>query len=141
MNAGDLKGFPLLADLTDGDRETLFELLEERSVPAGRRLFSEGTEAEGLLLIVAGRVRLERRPNLEPEFLPAGSALGAASLVSMGPREITALAEEPCEVLVLPRDGWRRLVDDHPRTACRIAESMLTDLVGLVRLGLDRLAS
>lgn len=140
MSASDLKAFPLLAEFNDEDREALFELLEPRSVAQGRRIFSEGAEADGLVLLVSGTARLESKRGIEPELLPSGNALGAVSLVSMGPREVTAYAEEACQMLLFPRTSWRRLVDDHPRTACRLAEAMLLDLAGLVRLGLDRLS-
>lgn len=141
MSATELKNFPLLAEFNDEDREALFELLEDRSVAKGRRIFSEGSEADGLVLIVSGKAKLESKRGIEPEELAAGSVLGAVSLVSMGPREVTAFAEEPCQLLLFPRTSWRRLVDDHPRTACRLAEAMLLELGGLIRLGLDRLSA
>ncbi len=140
MSVDGLKAFALLAEFGDGDRENLHELLEEKRVARGRRLFSEGSESEGLILLRSGKVRLESRRGLEPEFLPAGAALGAISLISVGPREVTAFAEEPCEIWVLPRESWPRLVGDHPATACRLAEALVRDLAGLLRLGLDRLA-
>lgn len=141
MNANGLKEFPLFAEFNDEDREVLFDLLEDRSIPKGRRIFSEGAEADGLVLLVSGTARLESKRGIEPELLPSGNVLGAVSLVSMGPREVTAFADEACQVLLFPRTSWRRLVDDHPRTACRLAEAMLLELAGLVRLGLDRLSA
>ena len=140
MSADRLKAFSLLSEFGDEDRENLYELLEEKQLAQGRRLFSEGSESEGLLLVVSGKVRLESKRGMDPEILPAGSALGAVSLISVGPREVTAFAEEPCELWLLPRESWPRLLGDHPATACRLAEAMVRDLAGLVRLGLDRLA-
>jgi len=141
VSAVDLKDFPLLAEFNDEDREALLELLEGRKIAKGRRIFTEGSEADGLVLLVSGKARLESKRGIDPEILEAGSVLGAVSLVSMGPREVTAFAQTACHVLVLPRTSWRRLVDDHPRTACRLAEAMLLELAGLVRLGLDRLSA
>ena len=60
MSEPDLKVFPLLAELSDEDREVLIELLEPVSVRSGRRLFRAGSESEGLALIVSGEVA--RRP-------------------------------------------------------------------------------
>jgi hypothetical protein len=38
---------------------------------------------------------------------------------------------------MLPRTSYRRLVDDYPRTACRLAEAIVDDVAGLVRPVLD----
>ncbi len=141
MNGASLKDFPLLAEFTDEDREVLVEFLEERSVALGRRLFSEDSEAEGLLLLASGEVRVESRRTGAAESMGAGSALGALSLVSLGPHEATAFAVTPCQVLLLPRTSWRRFVEDYPRTACRLAEAVLSEFAGLLRQGLDKLAS
>ncbi len=139
MTADVLKGFRLLAELNDDDREALAELLDDKPLAQGRRIFSEGTEAEGLVLITSGTVRIQSKRSSVVEFFDAPVALGAFSLVSVGPRECTAIAETACEVLLLARTSFRRLVDDHPRTACRLTEGMLDEAAGLIRDGLDRL--
>lgn len=135
-----LKQFDLLAEFSDGDRSCLYELLEARSVSPGRRIFGEGSEAEGMVLVVSGRIQVEGRRCEQPEILEGPCVLGALSLVSVGPRESTMLAETACEVLMLPRTSYRRLVDDYPRTACRLAEAIIEDMAGLVRPALDWLA-
>ncbi|MBW2229099.1 MAG: cyclic nucleotide-binding domain-containing protein [Deltaproteobacteria bacterium] len=137
MIASALKQFELLAEFNDEDRECIFELLEERSVRQGRRLFGEGSEAEGMVLVVTGRVRVEGKRCEKPEVVEAPFVIGALSLVNVGPRESTLVAETQCEVLMLPRTSYRRLVDDYPRTACRLAEAIVDDVAGLVRPVLD----
>lgn len=139
--AGDLKRFSLLVDFCDEDREELLALLEEKSLMAGRSLFREGTEAESLVLLLSGSVQLKSARAGELGRVGEGSALGAVSLVSVGPREATAIAETPCEVLLLPRTSFRRLVEDAPRTACRLSEAIARELAGLVRPGLDQLVA
>ena len=141
MTALRLKEFSLLAELTDEDRETLAEVLEERVLRAGRRIFSEGTEAEGLVLVAAGTLRIESRRSGASERVEAPVALGALSLVAVGPRECTVVADSECTVLLLPRTAFRRLVDDAPRTACRLLEGMVDETAALVRSALDPLAS
>jgi CRP-like cAMP-binding protein len=136
----DLKNFGLLSEFGDEDREALFELLDERPIAEGRRIFSEGTESEGLVLVASGRVRVESRRATEPAVLEAGCALGALSLIALGRRESTIFADTACSVLILPRTAYRRLADDYPRTACRLMEAIMDELTGLVRSGLDLLA-
>lgn len=136
----ELKQFALLAEFSEEDREALGELLEEQELAAGRRIFSEGNEADGLVLIVEGSARLESGRTGDSEVVEAGHALGTLSLVAFGPREVTAKATTACSVLRLSRESFRRLVDDHPRTACHLLEAVVADLSALVRRDLDRLA-
>ena len=51
MNAADLKKFALLSELSDEDREALFELLEPVTLSKGRSIYREGNEADGLVAI------------------------------------------------------------------------------------------
>ena len=141
MNVSDLKTFNLLREFDDHDRASLAELLEETSVAAGRRIFSEGNESDGLVFVTSGTVKLANSRTDTFEMLEGGCSLGALSLISVGPREASAFAETPCEVLSLPRNAYRRLAEDYPRTACRLLEAILEELTGSVRLGLDKLAS
>jgi len=140
MTENDLKKFSLLAEFSSADCEVIAELLEPRSLARGRRLFGEGVESDGLVLVSSGSMRLESNRRSEPETLGEGSALGALSLVSPGTREATVSADTDCELLILPRTSFRRLVEDHPRTACRLLECLVADLAGLIRPGLDKLA-
>jgi CRP-like cAMP-binding protein len=140
VTAGDLKRFPLLAELSDEDRDALFELLEVQSIRKGRSIFRETAEADGLVFIASGEVRLSSTRHEDLGVLGEGQVLGGAALLSMGQREATAKAEEDCEILLLPRTAYRRLVDDHPRTACRLTEAVAADLASLLRESLDPLA-
>ncbi len=141
MSQVDLKQFPLLAELGEPDREALLEVLEERKASAGVPLFREGSEAEGLVLIVAGEVELQSRRSPEAVRLGPGAAIGGLSLLVVGPREVTAVARAACRYLLLPRTSFRRLVDDAPRTACRLTEAIAAELSAVVREGLDGFAT
>ena len=139
MTPADLKRFPLLVELSDDDRDALFDLLEPQSIRAGRSIFRETAEADSLVFIVSGSVRLSSQSRPDLGALGEGNVLGGAALLSMGQREATAKAEEACEVLVLERTAYRRLVEDYPRTACRLTEAIAQDLASLLREALDPL--
>ncbi len=141
MNEADLKPFPLLSEMREEDREALVELLEEQSVSARVPLFREGSEAEGLVLVARGEVRVESRRCEETFTAGPGTCLGAVSLLLVGPRECSAIAESPVVYYLLPRTSFRRLMDDSPLTACRLAEAIAIDLAGSVREGLDEIAA
>ena len=142
MKADELKHFSLLTEFSDEDREALVELLEVRKLPSGKSAFREGSEAEGLVLLAEGTLNLKsKRYGGFVGTLSAPYHLGAASLVAVGRREVTALADGPCTIWLLRRSGLSRLAEDAPRAAFRLAEAALVELAGLTRQGIDDLVS
>lgn len=140
MTEPDLKRFPLLAELAEPEREAIAELLEPLELAAERQLFREGQEAEGLVLLERGALRLECRRRGALGACGAGTVLGGLSLVAVGPREATAVATERSRVWVLSRTSFHRLVEDAPRAACRLLAAVLADFAQAVRGGLPDLA-
>ena len=141
MNASELKRFALFAELTQANCEELMDFLEPELLLGDRTLFREGEQSDGLALLVQGTVRLESRRTGQCAHVSSGTALGALSLVEMRPRESTAVAQTQCEILWLRRANFRRLVDDSPRTACRVLEAIAGEFAGRVRRELDGLGS
>jgi CRP-like cAMP-binding protein len=140
VSGPDLKGFALLAELGEEERELLVELLEPVVLAAGEQLFAEGQEADGLLLVERGSVELSSGRAGALGHVGAGDTLGSISLVAVGPREATAVAREASRLWLLSRESFRRLAYDAPRAACRILEAALADFAGAVRDELDRFA-
>lgn len=134
MNPNDLKQFNQFRDLSAEELEQLISLLEERPYAKGRRVLREGEDAEGLLLVTEGLLSTQTEAGHEGK-LEAPVALGAAALVSLGVRAMTAVAEEPCIVHVLTRTAFHRFAEDAPRAAVRILEAVITDMAGLLREG------
>ena len=139
MSDRELKRFALLADLSEGELEALDDLLEPVTLRAGQQLFREGQEADGLLLLHAGRLHFESERAGDLGEAEPGTAVGAFSLVVVGRRETTAVASADAEVLRLSRTAFHRFAEDSPRGACRVLEAALRELAGALRKGLDRL--
>jgi CRP-like cAMP-binding protein len=137
VSAPELKRFSLLTEFTESEFDDLLAVLSPATVLADRTLFREGRQSDGLALLLEGTVRLESARTGHKARVGAGTALGALSLVGMGPRESTAVSVTPCELLWLHRADFRRLVDDSPRTACRLLEAIAGDLASSVRHELD----
>ena len=140
-DAGELKGFALLAELSEEERELVAELLERHAFDDGEQMFAEGQESEGLVLVEEGAMLLTSKRAGALGQVVAGESLGAVSLVSVGAREATAVASGATRIAVLSRESFRRLTDDAPRAACRILEGALIDLAAAVRDGLERFGS
>jgi CRP-like cAMP-binding protein len=140
VNDVDLKRFSLLSDLPDSDREAVAELLEPIELAPGRQCFREGQEAEGLLLIDQGELRLQSERAGDLGTAGEGTAIGALSLLVVGRREVTAIAVSPTRALQLSRTSFARLAEDHPRTGLRLAQAIMAEFAGAVREGLDQIA-
>lgn len=139
MTFYELKRFAPFADLGEEELELLEELLEEQRLVRGQPLQREGTEGEGLVLVEEGALRLETAREGALGRLGAGQVFGGLSLASVGPRAVSAVAEEETRVRVLSRTAFHRLTEDAPRAACRILEATLGEVAGTLRGGLDRL--
>jgi CRP-like cAMP-binding protein len=102
--SSELERFPLLAGLSEDERRDLAQELEWLSFEAGASIFIEGDAADGLLLLLDGRVRLT-------------SSVEACT---------------PCRILRLRREGFQRLAKASPHVACRILEGVVRESADLV---------
>ena len=128
----------LLKALGADAREQLSDHLEERRLEEGRALFRLHDEAEELYLVAEGQLRLERSG--EPVgTLGPGDVVGAASLVVIGRRECSAIAQTPVRLLTLTRESYSRLRLEQPQVALVLQEEILRDLANVVRASLPEL--
>lgn len=120
MDPVTIQQLPLFAPLPPPVAAALAARAVERSYLAGEVLFTAGTTPDGLLVVLAGRVRIVRgrggRQHLVHEEGPGG-ALGEVPLFSGGGYPATAIAAEPTRCLFLPHDALRRVVLGHPELA------------------------
>lgn len=133
MSPTDLKAHALFADLSEEELALLLELLEDRRMRAGETVLQEGSESEGLMLLVSGALKLSNAAEGELGRLEAPAALGAAALVAPGPRGLDARAETDGEVRMLTRTAFHRFAVDAPRGANRLLEAVARELAQLLR--------
>lgn len=134
-----LKRFAPFADLSDGERAEVADLLEERSLSPGETLFAEGDEAESLVLVVDGSLAVSSPRVDESAQVGAGTVLGGLALFAVGARESSVSGVESSRLLLLRRENFLRLAEDSPRTACRVAMAISAELAAHVRGALGQL--
>ena len=137
--AAALKSFAIFADLSDGERDEIAELVEERHLSPGETLFHEGDEAEALVLVVDGTLEISSRRADEKASFGGGSVIGGFALLSVGTRQSSAVCSDRASVLLLRREDFLRLAEDSPRTACRVAMAIADDAAAMVRQAIGRL--
>lgn len=110
-----------------------------RTVRRGERIFEEGAPADGLFVVMEGRVRLVRVSRGGREQVlhseGPGATLGEVPLLDGGGYVATAVATEPSRLLYLPREAVVDACRRHPDVALgiiRVLARRVRSFAGLV---------
>jgi signal transduction histidine kinase len=119
---------PWFSDLVAEDVQALVQAGRTLSVGSGEVVFREGDPGDTLYVILSGTVRVshtnEQGQEVELATLKAGGIFGELALIDGEPRSAGVSTLEPCQLFLLGRDDFLRLLSQSPR--------MLTDfLAGL----------
>jgi CRP/FNR family cyclic AMP-dependent transcriptional regulator len=114
---------PLFAGFNRREIEAVGRLMDEIDVKAGRVLMREGASGREFFIVVSGGVRVERNGRKVNE-LGTGDFLGEIALIDGGPRTATAIATEPCRLLVLGVGSFRTLVSKYPTVQGKIMKAL-----------------
>jgi small-conductance mechanosensitive channel len=117
----DLLGaFPQF-QLKDGGKEDLVTHLKARSFAAGERLMVEGQHLEGLYLVLRGSATLSMRDETGVEHeiarISRGEFFGENATLAGGASDLTVMALEDLDVLILAPEVIQRVLAENPRLA------------------------
>ena len=123
-----------------GKWKSIFPSGKMRSFGRGEVMVAEGDKARELLILLSGRVRVEKRiSGREPLVLArpgAGQLIGELSILTGKPRSATVLAETPVKGWSVPAAKVRALlgggVGPRGRFQKKMMESLAHRLVGLL---------
>lgn len=118
-----LQRVPLFAGLEPKALEAIGAIAEEREVAAGTALTHEGRHEGYFFVIVSGTVRIERGGQII-NTLRDGDFLGEISLLDGGPRTASAVAESPCQLLVMTYARFNQLLDTAPEVRNAVLEEV-----------------
>lgn len=109
----------LLENLSGEEFSYVLPRLREQLYKSGETIVEDETEAQGVHLILEGRVKLTRRTKFGGEFrlalLHPGDFFGEVSLIDGRPNSERATAVDDCTTYVLPkRDFDKLLAESHP---------------------------
>jgi CRP-like cAMP-binding protein len=109
-----LRGLALFHDCSERDLKRIDRVSTRVRVESGRTLTREGRPGSEFFVLVEGAVTVTRREQTVNELGP-GDAFGVISVVDRGARTATAVAAEPCELLVFNRAEFATLLTIVPR--------------------------
>lgn len=118
--SGTVEDSPLFSGLAPETRRALGRAAVVRSAPAGTTLFSAGTPARGLILILRGTVRVvgerQGRQHLVHQSGP-GETLGEVPLFAGGGYPATAIAHADCSYAIFPPEALAGVVQRDAQVA------------------------
>jgi CRP-like cAMP-binding protein len=124
-----LASLPLFAGLGDDELETLAGVTRIVDAPSGEELWREGEEADGLYVIVSGRVTVDTRLPSEREVeiatLDVGGVLGEIPLLGGGRRWATVRTVEDTRLVFLGRIEFGALVSGASSGALMVRRRLL----------------
>ena len=118
-----LRHVPLFAGCKTSALEDIGRLADEVDVPDGYAIIREGTFGEQFVLIVEGRVRIERGGRTVKTMGP-GEFLGEIALIDHGRTTATATSEGPAKLFVLSHQGFDSLLDQSPSIRLEIMSAL-----------------
>jgi CRP/FNR family cyclic AMP-dependent transcriptional regulator len=116
-----LRRVPLFASLEPDALAAVAAITEERDVPAGTTLTTEGRHEGYFYAIANGTVRIDRGGSTI-NTLHDGDFLGEIALLDGGPRTASAVTESPSRLLVMNHRRFWQLLDQEPDVRQAILE-------------------
>jgi hypothetical protein len=118
-----LHRIPLFSGFDRRRLERLGQLADEVDVPAEKVLMRQGENGTDMMVIVSGRVAVERDGE-RLNTLGAGDFFGEIALLDGGPRTATVTSEEPTRLLVLTHREFHALMDEFPEVAAQVLNAL-----------------
>jgi CRP/FNR family transcriptional regulator, cyclic AMP receptor protein len=127
-----------LGPLSPDDRDALAKAGTRRRLPPRARIFEDGDAAYEVLIVALGAVKLTRVSPEGREIVVAvrdeGAILGELAAIDGGVRSTSASALGPVELIAVPFDDFRTLLDTRPA----ITRALLDVLAERLRESTDR---
>jgi CRP/FNR family cyclic AMP-dependent transcriptional regulator len=122
-----LSQVPLFSALSRRELALVAKRAEDVVVPAAKVLVSEGETGNQFFVIMSGTAKLTRRGRKIATLGP-GDSFGELALLDKHPRNATAVAETPMELVVIGQREFAGLIDDVPGFARKLLAAMAARL-------------
>jgi CRP-like cAMP-binding protein len=130
-NVNDLKNLFLFQLLTANEIDFVAEIIKEKSIEAGEKIFAEFDTGDTMYMIESGRIKITAgQGNNEKELtvLKKGDFFGEIALFERVPRTAAAIAVEESNILEISRADFSVLISNNPHIGNKILFRMVQDL-------------
>jgi CRP-like cAMP-binding protein len=125
-----------LARLTPQERDALGAYAARASWPSGFAIYQRGTPADGVFVVVQGRIVLRSRVRAGRGFVPwiatPGETFGSEGLSPNGRYVTDARADEESETLFLSAARFRAFVREQPQQALALFGQIMAERAALL---------
>jgi CRP-like cAMP-binding protein len=129
-----LKKIPLFSGLDETLHREIIQHIVMMYYPANYVLFKAGDEGDALYLVKGGRIEIfnpskeEDDPSRKIAEISEGGFFGEMALVSASPRNASAKAVTDCEVFVLSKEDFTKLLNTNTVLAEQISATVVSRL-------------
>jgi len=113
-----LRTVPLFSELSEDAITSLSRLASRRRYPKDTVVFFENEEGDSLFMILEGRIKVtilgDDGREIILTMLGEGDLFGEMALLDNEPRSATAIAVEESELLLLQRNDFQSVIQEHP---------------------------
>ncbi len=133
-----------LAGMHQADLDRLSEILARREFAPGELICREGDEGGRMWLLAKGSVSVRLKVSNGQESiriasLARGTTIGEMSLIESARRSASIVADEQVVCYELLRDGFTKMIADHPAIATKILSNLARELSRRLRRTSDDL--
>lgn len=130
-----LTNIPLFRRVSAEDRDRIAAVARVRHYDRGERVFDEGDPSDFFFVVVTGLIKVfKQAPNggdIILEMFGPGGPLGAVAAYESRPYPASAAAMESSECLLIPRQAFFQLLEQHPSLVRGLLGSLSLRLVQL----------
>ncbi len=131
----------MLGELSDDDIEWMITSGEKKSLAAGDTLIQEGRVAEGLYILLSGKLVVVGKNNHQIAMLERGEITGEMSIIESRVPNASVKAATPAVVLIIPRYAVQKRLDTNIGFAARFYKAMSLFLSDRLRTTTEQLLS
>lgn len=122
-----LKKVPLFSDLNNSELKLIQRICKIKRFSAGETIFDEHTSGNCLYVVISGRVKIFRCTGKKKKtlaYLEKGEFFGEMSLLDMEPRSASSDALAECELLVIKKDDFKKLLAKYPHISFQVMKTL-----------------
>ncbi|TRZ79207.1 MAG: cyclic nucleotide-binding domain-containing protein [Actinobacteria bacterium] len=114
-----LRYSPLFSSCSSKDLERIAKAGDQVTFAKGETLTKQGEPGKEAFIILSGKA-IVKRSGKKVATLGTGSVVGELSLLDNGPRTATVVCDTECQVLVISRGNFLRVIDKVPALAHKL---------------------
>jgi CRP/FNR family transcriptional regulator, cyclic AMP receptor protein len=136
-----LKDFTLFENIADDDEkmEKVASILKPHKIKTGEYIFKQGDHGEELFILISGSVRVCKNTKQNEEYTIVDLKaeynvfFGEIALMDSDERSASIKVLEDCEVLVMAKDDFINLGNDHPEIGLPITRVIVKRICSNLR--------